>query len=232
MCGQGTAIALPTLELNAAAQATIRETAMAKEGKTAAEAAADAKQALGASTMTIDYEGELAIVIGHRPVRNISPAEAMEYVAGLSAANDVSHRFWQRRNTGSFGFGKGFDNFCPLGPCLATLPALMKGAVGGGGGGGRGPVLDLKLETRVNGQTVQSSTTSDMIFTVGEVVSHLSTDRTLLPGTVIITGTPSGVGAYRTPPLWLKAGDTVEIEIEGIGTLSNPVTAVPPSARL
>ena len=158
----------------------------------------------------VDYECELAVVIGYE-CKNVSRAEAMNYVLGYTIANDVSARDWQKQWGGSqWCRGKTFDTFCPLGPALVTPAGIMN-------------PNDLALRTRVNGVTMQESNTRDMIFPVDELIAFLSGSTTLEPGTVILTGTPEGVGMGRKPPVYLKAGDVVEVEIEGIGVLRNPV---------
>ena len=163
----------------------------------------------------IDYEGELCVVMGPRPCKNVSKAEALEYVFGYTIANDVSARDWQREKSlggGQFARGKSFDTFCPIGPWIT-----MKDEVG--------DPNQLRLKTTVNGQVMQDHTTSDMIFDVPTLIESLSSTMTLRPGAVILTGTPHGVGFARTPPVWLKNGDVVEIEIEKLGKLANPVGA-------
>ncbi len=163
----------------------------------------------------VDYEGELAIVIG-RAAKNVSRDRALDHVLGYTIANDVSARDWQFKwGGGQFCQGKGFDTFCPLGPVLVTADELPDP--------GR-----LAIRTRVNGELRQDSTTADLIFDVPTLIAFLSASKTLLPGTVILTGTPSGVGAAFSPPRFLNPGDTVAIEIEGIGTLTNPVAAETP----
>lgn len=153
----------------------------------------------------VDYEGELAVIIGKR-CKNVSRKDALQYVAGYACANDVSARDWQKTWGGSqWCKGKGFDTFCPLGPPASVDPG------------------NLRIRTVVNGELMQDSNTSDMIFGVPALIEFLSGSTTLLPGTVILTGTPHGVGMARTPPRWLKPGDTVSIEIEKIGVLTNPV---------
>ena len=162
----------------------------------------------------VDYEGELAIVIG-RAAKNVSRERALDHVFGYTIANDVSARDWQFKwGGGQFCQGKGFDTFCPLGPVLVTADEIPDP--------GR-----LAIRTRVNGEIRQQSTTADLIFDVPALIAFLSASKTLLPGTVILTGTPSGVGAGFTPPRFLQPGDTVSIEIEAIGTLANPVVAEP-----
>ncbi|MEL0082246.1 MAG: fumarylacetoacetate hydrolase family protein [Gammaproteobacteria bacterium] len=163
-----------------------------------------------AGSNKLDYECELAVVIG-RDCKNVSAAEALDYVAGYTCANDVSARDWQMEwGGGQFCRGKTFDTFCPLGPELVTTDEIDNPNA-------------LRISTLVNGNRVQESTTADMIFDVPTLIEFLSASCTLLAGSVILTGTPSGVGAGRTPPLWLKAGDSVTIEIEKIGSLENSV---------
>lgn len=159
----------------------------------------------------VDYECELAVVIG-KPCKNVSPDEALDYVLGYTCANDVSARDHQiKLGGGQWCRGKFFDTFAPLGPCLVTPDEITN-------------PNDLKIATVLNGERVQDWTTSDMIFDVRTIISYLSGSTTLVPGTVIMTGTPQGVGMAAKPePRWLKPGDQVDIEIEGIGTLSNPV---------
>jgi 2-keto-4-pentenoate hydratase/2-oxohepta-3-ene-1,7-dioic acid hydratase in catechol pathway len=158
----------------------------------------------------VDYEVELAVVIG-KTAKDVTAAEAPGYVFGYTVANDVSARRWQgARGSGQWVRGKSFDTFCPLGPELVTADELVD-------------PQDLRLTCVLNGQIMQDANTSDMIFPVAELVSFLSTGTTLLPGTVILTGTPSGVGYIREPPVFLMPGDTVDMTVEGIGTLSNPV---------
>ncbi len=160
----------------------------------------------------VDYEGELAVVIG-RTAKNVRRERALDHVLGYTIANDVSARDWQFKwGGGQFCQGKGFDTFCPLGPVLVTADEIPDP--------GR-----LAIRTRVNGELRQESTTADLIFDVPTLIAFLSASKTLLPGTVILTGTPSGVGAAFTPPRFLQPGDTIAIEIEDIGTLSNPVQA-------
>jgi 2-keto-4-pentenoate hydratase/2-oxohepta-3-ene-1,7-dioic acid hydratase in catechol pathway len=158
----------------------------------------------------VDYECELAVVLG-RECKNVPRTQALDYVLGYTAANDVSARDWQRRlGGGQFCRGKGFDTFAPLGPAIVTKDEIPNPNA-------------LKIETRVNGQTRQSSSTADMIFDVPTLIEFLSGSTTLYPGTVILTGTPQGVGMAMNPPQYLKQGDIVEVEIEKIGVLSNPV---------
>jgi 2-keto-4-pentenoate hydratase/2-oxohepta-3-ene-1,7-dioic acid hydratase in catechol pathway len=158
----------------------------------------------------VDYEGELAVVIGER-CKNVKKADALRYVCGYTCANDVSARDWQKQWGGSqWCRGKTFDTFCPLGPRIVPATEIPN-------------PNDLKIRTIVSGEVLQDWTTADMIFDVPTLIEFLSGSTTLLPGTVILTGTPHGVGMARTPPRWLKAGDTVTVEIEKIGALTNPV---------
>jgi 2-keto-4-pentenoate hydratase/2-oxohepta-3-ene-1,7-dioic acid hydratase in catechol pathway len=158
----------------------------------------------------VDYECELAVVIG-TTCHNVSRAEALEHVLGYTCANDVSARDWQRNGGGGqWCRGKTFATFCPLGPALVTTDEIPD-------------PNRLAIKTILNGQTLQDWNTSDMIFDVPTLIEFLSASMILNPGTVILTGTPHGVGFARKPPVFLKAGDTVSIEIEGIGRLTNPV---------
>jgi len=159
---------------------------------------------------SVDYECELAVVIG-KTAKNVSRENALDYVLGYTAANDVSARDWQKNGGGGqWCRGKTFDTFCPLGPVLVTPDEIPNPNA-------------LGIKTLLNGEAVQDWNTNDMIFDVPAIIAFLSGSTTLLPGTVILTGTPHGVGMARKPPLWLKAGDEVTIEIEGIGRLTNPV---------
>ena len=158
----------------------------------------------------VDYECELAVVIGKR-CKNVSPDQALDYVLGYTCANDVSARDWQIKRGGSqWSRGKTFDTFAPLGPALVTPDEIPDPNA-------------LRILTRLNGEIVQDSNTADMIFDVRQIIAFLSGSTTLLPGTVILTGTPEGVGMARTPPRWLTPGDEVTIEIEKIGALTNRV---------
>jgi 2-keto-4-pentenoate hydratase/2-oxohepta-3-ene-1,7-dioic acid hydratase in catechol pathway len=158
----------------------------------------------------VDYEAELAVVIG-RTVKNISPGEARDCIFGYTCANDISARDWQfDRQKGQWARGKSFDTFCPLGPWIVTPDEIAD-------------PNDLAIRCLLNGQIVQEARTADMIFNVETIISNLSRSMTLLPGTVILTGTPEGVGFTRQPPLFLQPGDTVSVEIEKIGTLTNRV---------
>jgi 2-keto-4-pentenoate hydratase/2-oxohepta-3-ene-1,7-dioic acid hydratase in catechol pathway len=158
----------------------------------------------------VDYECELAVVIG-KACKNVPREKAFDYVLGYTAANDVSARDWQKQKGGSqWCRGKSFDTFCPMGPVLVTPDELPH-------------PNDLRIATILNGERVQEWNTNDMIFDVPTLIEFLSGSTTLLAGTVILTGTPQGVGMARRPPLYLKPGDTVTVEIEGIGALTNPV---------
>ncbi|MBI2813237.1 MAG: fumarylacetoacetate hydrolase family protein [Opitutae bacterium] len=158
----------------------------------------------------VDYEAELAIVLG-KECRNATRANALDFVLGYTCANDVSARDWQRDfGGGQWNHAKSFDTFCPLGPVLVTKDEVPRPNA-------------LRIRSILNGAVMQDSNTADMIFDVPAIIEFLSADKTLPAGTLILTGTPEGVGFARTPPVWLKAGDTIAVEIEGIGTLSNPV---------
>jgi 2-keto-4-pentenoate hydratase/2-oxohepta-3-ene-1,7-dioic acid hydratase in catechol pathway len=169
-----------------------------------------------------DFEGELAVVLADRdssaglstwsgPIKDVPESRALDCVLGYAIANDVSARWWQKEGAGGqFNRGKGFDTFCPLGPRVAPADEIPD-------------PQSLRVVTRVNGQVMQDAPTSSMIFPVRRLISDLSRGTTLLPGTLILTGTPSGVGMARKPPVWLKAGDHVEIEIKPIGVLKNRV---------
>ncbi|MEM7625279.1 MAG: fumarylacetoacetate hydrolase family protein [Planctomycetota bacterium] len=173
----------------------------------------------------VDSEAELAVVIGPhrdgRPTRDVRERDALDHVLGYTCANDVSARRWQKHGGGGqWVRGKGFDTFCPLGPVLVT-----PGNAAGSSDEGR-IITDpqaLAITGTLNGEVMQSSSTSDMIFSVAELIAFLSRDTTLLPGTVILTGTPPGVGFVRTPPVFLKERDEVAVQIAGIGVLRNPV---------
>lgn len=154
-----------------------------------------------------DYEGELALVIG-KPGRNIPESEAMSHIAGYSCFNDGSIRDYQLKH--SLLAGKNFESSGSMGPWIVTSDEIAD-------------VARLQLRTRVNGQETQNSGIDKMIFDVPGIIAYVSTFTSLAPGDVIATGTPEGVGFARKPPLWLKPGDTVEVEISGIGTLANTV---------
>jgi len=158
----------------------------------------------------VDYECELGVVIG-KAAKNVSRREALDYVLGYTCGNDVSARDWQKQfGGGQWCRGKTFDTFCPLGPCLVTRDEIENPNA-------------LQIKTTINGETLQDWNTGDMIFDVPALIEFLSGSTTLLPGTLILTGTPHGVGMARKPPRWLKAGDKVSVEIENIGVLTNPV---------
>ncbi|MGF6528158.1 fumarylacetoacetate hydrolase family protein [Variovorax sp. PvP013] len=159
-----------------------------------------------------DYEAELALVVGRRVPRHVSQEDAPSYVFGYTCFNDMSVRDYQKR-TPQWTIGKNFDGTGGFGPVLVTADELPPAAVG------------LKIEGRLNGRVMQSADTTDMIWGVAETLALLSEVLTLEPGDVVVMGTPAGVGQARTPPVWLKAGDTFEVEIERIGTLANPIRA-------
>jgi 2-keto-4-pentenoate hydratase/2-oxohepta-3-ene-1,7-dioic acid hydratase in catechol pathway len=160
----------------------------------------------------VDYECELAVIIGKR-CKNVRRAEALDYVLGYTCANDVSARDWQLElGGGQFCRGKTFDTFCPMGPCLVTTEEITDPHT-------------LGIRTFVNGEKRQDSSTADLIFDVPALIEFLSGSTTLEPGTTIITGTPSGVGRAMDPPVYLQPGDVVTIEIDGIGSITNPVVA-------
>jgi 2-keto-4-pentenoate hydratase/2-oxohepta-3-ene-1,7-dioic acid hydratase in catechol pathway len=161
----------------------------------------------------VDYECELAVVIG-KAAKHVSRERALDYVFGYTAANDVSARDWQRDKNlggGQFARGKSFDGFCPLGPAIVTRDEIAN-------------PNNLRIKTILNGQVMQDHTTGDMIFDVPALIESLSSTMTLRPGAVILTGTPQGVGFARKPPVWMKAGDSVVVEIEKIGRLENPLS--------
>lgn len=162
---------------------------------------------------SVDYEVELAVVIARR-CRNVPADAAAEYILGYTVANDVSARDWQQR-LGQWVRAKSFDTFCPLGPCIATDIDPS----------------DLRLTATLNGQVMQEARTSDLVFPVPQLVEFLSADLTLLPGTVILTGTPAGVGAARSPQVFLRDGDIITCAVEGIGELTNPVVTAEAEAR-
>jgi 2-keto-4-pentenoate hydratase/2-oxohepta-3-ene-1,7-dioic acid hydratase in catechol pathway len=160
----------------------------------------------------VDFEAELVLVIG-KGGRNIPEADAMVHVAGYTCGHDVSARDYQlERGGGQWVIGKTFDTFAPLGPVLVTPDELPD-------------PHQLRIQCRVNGRTMQDSNTGQMIFSVPQVIAYLSRVLTLEPGDIVFTGTPPGVGFARKPPIFLKDGDVVEIEVEGIGILRNPVKA-------
>lgn len=161
----------------------------------------------------VDYEGELAVVLG-RVARDVQPERALAAdgpVLGYAVANDVSARWWQKHGAGGqFNRGKSFDTFCPLGPAVVPVEAIADPHA-------------LTLSTFLNGERVQHASTADMIFPLATLVAEISRATTLLPGTLILTGTPAGVGMSADPQRFLSHGDAVRIEIEGVGTLRNTV---------
>jgi 2-keto-4-pentenoate hydratase/2-oxohepta-3-ene-1,7-dioic acid hydratase in catechol pathway len=161
-------------------------------------------------TKQVDYEAELGVVIGER-VRGASAENALEAVAGFLCLNDVSARDLQFSD-GQWVRGKSLDTFCPVGPELVPAADVPDPQA-------------LAIRAVVNGEVLQDSHTSNMIFSVAEIVAHVSRAITLEPDDLIATGTPAGVGAFREPPVWLEPGDEVTIEIEGVGALTNPVRA-------
>lgn len=164
----------------------------------------------------IDYEAELAVVIG-KAAKHVSRNRALDYVFGYTCANDVSARDWQKDpklGGGQFARGKSFDGFCPLGPWIVTKDEIPN-------------PNNLRIKCTLNGQVMQDHTTADMIFDIPALIESLSSTMTLRPGSVILTGTPQGVGFARKPPVWMKAGDTVVVELEKIGRLENPIRDEP-----
>ena len=158
----------------------------------------------------LDFEAELAVVIGRR-ARFVSPDEALNHVFGYACFNDGTLRDYQRKTT-QWTIGKNFDATGAFGPSIVTADEVPAGAAG------------LRIQSRLYGQVMQSANTTDMVFGVARTIALLSESLTLEPGDVVVMGTPGGVGYARNPPVWMKAGDTIEIEIEGVGLLSNPVT--------
>ena len=177
----------------------------------AAAAAAQAATPLRVPRISsaLDFEAELAVVIGLR-ARFVAEADALQHVFAYACFNDASLRDYQRKTT-QWTIGKNFDATGGFGPSLVTADELPPGCLG------------LHIESRLNGQVMQSASTSDMVFGVARTLSLLSEALTLEPGDVVVMGTPAGVGYARTPPVWMEAGDTIEVEIEGVGLLSNPV---------
>ena len=168
-------------------------------------------------TQELDFEVELVVVVG-RAGRRIELSKAAEHIAGYAVAHDVSARDWQmRRNGGQWMVGKTMDGFAPIGPAIVTRDEA-------------GDIRAKGIRCLLNGVAVQDSNTREMVFGPEEVVAYASRFFTLKPGDLILTGTPPGVGAFRKPPLWLKDGDEVVCEIDGIGRIANTVQAIP--ARL
>ncbi|RYP16508.1 hypothetical protein DL765_005069 [Monosporascus sp. GIB2] len=167
----------------------------------------------------LDYECELVVVIG-KQCNDVPESKALDYVLGYAVGNDVSQREWQiQRGGGQWSLGKGFDGWAPYGPGIVS-PELIKDP------------QRLRISTKLNGETVQESNTADMIFNVKQTISFLSQGTTLLPGDLIFTGTPSGVGMGREPKLWMKDGDVVEVALEGVGTCTNKVEFATESPKL
>ncbi len=165
---------------------------------------------LPAVSQEVDYEAELVVVIGRRG-KNIPRENAMQHVAGYTVGNDVSARDWQKGKPGKqWLLGKSFDSFAPIGPELVTADEIED-------------PHNLRIVCRLNGETMQDSSTKELIFRIDFLVSYLSQVCTLMPGDLIFTGTPPGVGMARKPPVFLKPGDRVEVEIEKLGVLTNPV---------
>jgi len=160
-------------------------------------------------TETLDYEAEMILVVGKR-AKHLTAANALSCIAGYSCGNEGSVREFQRKTT-QWDMGKNFDRTGGFGPWLVTADELPPGAKG------------LKIESRLNGKVMQSDNTDNMMFPIVEMLVYITQGITLEPGDVIFTGTPSGVGHARKPPVWMKNGDTVEVEIERIGTLRNPI---------
>jgi 2-keto-4-pentenoate hydratase/2-oxohepta-3-ene-1,7-dioic acid hydratase in catechol pathway len=165
----------------------------------------------------VDFEAELAVIIG-RCAKNVPESKALEYVFGYTAANDVSARRWQKHGGGGQWIrGKSFDGFCPLGPVLVTADEIPN-------------PQNLWVRSSLNGNLMQNGRTATMIFSVARLISFLSQDTTLLPGTVILTGTPPGVGMARTPPIFLQPGDSIVVEIEKMEPLKNTVAIAVPGS--
>ncbi len=172
---------------------------------------------LPSSSHKVDYECELAVIIGQK-CKNATRDNALDFVSGYTGANDVSARDWQLEwGGGQWIRGKSFDTFTPLGPRVVPASEIPDPNA-------------LAIKTVLNGETLQDWNTRDMIFDVRTIIEFLSHETTLLPGTVILTGTPQGVGMARTPPFYLQDGDCVMVKIEGIGALSNMVRAAPKGA--
>ncbi|TAQ88427.1 hypothetical protein B7494_g3283 [Chlorociboria aeruginascens] len=167
----------------------------------------------------LDYECELVAIIG-KSCSDVSESSALDYVFGYSVGNDVSHREWQIQRGGSqWSLGKGFDGWAPYGPGIVSKDLIKD-------------PQNLQITTKLNGKTVQESTTKDMLFGVAFTIAFLSQGTTLLPGDLIFTGTPPGVGMGRKPPLWLRDGDIVEVGLEGVGTCTNKVEFTKSKAKL
>lgn len=167
---------------------------------------------LPAVSQRVDYEAELVVVIG-KSAYQVDAADALDYVAGYMIGNDVSARDWQKgRPGGQWMLGKSPDTFAPIGPYLVTSEEV-------------GDPHQLSISLTLNGETMQQSSTTELIFGIDKIIAHLTQIMTLQPGDLIFTGTPSGVGDARKPPVYLKNGDTVEVTIEKLGSLQNPVVS-------
>jgi len=167
----------------------------------------------------LDYECELVAVIG-KTCADVPESKALDYVLGYAVGNDVSHREWQiQRGGGQWSLGKGFDGWAPYGPGIVSSKVIKD-------------PQSLQITTKVNGKLVQESSTGDMIFGIAKTIAFLSQGTTLLPGDLIFTGTPQGVGMGRTPQLWLKNGDVVDVTLDGVGTCTNKVEFANPKAKL
>lgn len=158
----------------------------------------------------VDYEAELAIIIKKRG-KNISAEDSMDYILGYTCANDISARDWQmRKQKRQWARGKSFDTFCPIGPWIVSKDEIAD-------------PHNLRIRTIINGKVYQDSNTSDMIFNIPTIISNLSQSMTLYPGTLILTGTPQGVGFVKNPPVFLREGDVITVSIEKIGELTNKI---------
>lgn len=166
-----------------------------------------------AAPRRVDYEAELAVVIGRRG-RDIAEGAAMDFVLGYTVANDVTARDWQiKKPGGQWLLGKSFDTFLPLGPWLVTADEIRD-------------VGQLRITCTIGGETLQDGTAGGMIFSIPELIAYVSRVATLLPGDVLLTGTPAGTGMSRKPPRWLGPGDLLETAISGIGSMANPVSGI------
>ncbi|KAL7269717.1 hypothetical protein RUND412_007605 [Rhizina undulata] len=167
----------------------------------------------------LDYECELVAIIG-KEARDVPEDKALDYVLGYTVGNDVSHREWQlKKGGGQWSLGKGFDGWAPIGPSIVSSKVI------------RDPQT-LRISTKVNGKTVQDSSTADMIFSVAKTIAFLSQGTTLLPGDILFSGTPQGVGMGRKPQAWLKDGDVVEVALENVGSITNKVVFEKSKAKL
>ncbi|CZR51224.1 related to bifunctional 4-hydroxyphenylacetate degradation enzyme [Phialocephala subalpina] len=167
----------------------------------------------------LDYECELVAIIG-KPCADVPESKALDYVLGYSVGNDVSHRDWQlKHGGGQWALGKGFDGWAPFGPAIVSSKLISD-------------PQNLQIWTKLNGKVMQESSTKDMIFGVAKTIAFLSQGTTLLPGDMIFTGTPQGVGMGRKPQVWLRDGDVVEVGLEGVGTCTNKVEFTKSSSKL